>query len=64
MCCAQIGYSTVGNCIGYAAFLALPSVILILLFGQTRIFFVMARDGLLPETLVEGPSRSGRPPIS
>jgi len=27
---------------------ALPSVILIMLFGQTRIFFVMARDGLLP----------------
>ena len=34
-----------------AAFLALPSVILIMLFGQTRIFFVMARDGLLPEKL-------------
>ena len=29
----------------------LPSVILILLFGQTRIFFVMSRDGLLPEGL-------------
>jgi APA family basic amino acid/polyamine antiporter len=26
-------------------------VILILLFGQTRIFFVMSRDGLLPEGL-------------
>jgi APA family basic amino acid/polyamine antiporter len=46
-----IGYGTVGNLIGYAAFVALPSVILILLFGQTRIFFVMARDGLLPEAL-------------
>ena len=48
---AQIGYGTVGNLLGYAAFIALPSVILILLFGQTRIFFVMARDGLLPERL-------------
>ena len=46
-----IGYSQVGNWIGYAAFLALPSVILILLFGQTRIFFVMSRDGLLPDGL-------------
>jgi basic amino acid/polyamine antiporter, APA family len=46
-----LGYGTVGNLIGYAAFIALPSVILILLFGQTRIFFVMARDGLLPEAL-------------
>jgi len=48
-----IGYSQVGNWIGYAAFLALPSVILILLFGQTRIFFVMSRDGLLPDKLSE-----------
>jgi APA family basic amino acid/polyamine antiporter len=46
-----IGFGTVGNMLGYAAFIALPSVILILLFGQTRIFFVMARDGLLPEKL-------------
>ena len=47
----QIGWSGVGNALGIAAFLALPSVILILLFGQTRIFFVMSRDGLLPEKL-------------
>ena len=47
----QIGYERLGDMIGIAAFLALPSVILIMLFGQTRIFFVMARDGLLPESL-------------
>lgn len=47
----QIGYSSVGNMLGIAAFVALPSVILILLFGQTRIFFVMSRDGLLPDGL-------------
>jgi len=46
-----IGYERIGDFIGLAAFLALPSVILIMLFGQTRIFFVMARDGLLPEKL-------------
>jgi APA family basic amino acid/polyamine antiporter len=46
-----IGFSWVGNALGYAAFLALPSVILVLIFGQTRIFFVMARDGLLPAPL-------------
>ena len=46
-----IGFSSIGNMLGYAAILALPSVILILLFGQTRIFFVMARDGLLPDGL-------------
>ncbi|RHW19024.1 amino acid permease [Sphingomonas gilva] len=46
----QIGWSGVGNALGIAAFLALPSVILILLFGQTRVAFVMSRDGLLPES--------------
>ncbi|HXH00191.1 MAG TPA: amino acid permease [Sphingomicrobium sp.] len=49
----RIGFGTIGNMLGYGAILALPSVILILLFGQTRIFFVMARDGLLPEKLAE-----------
>lgn len=47
----QIGWSGVGNMLGIAAFLALPSVILVLIFAQTRIFFVMSRDGLLPEKL-------------
>ncbi len=46
-----LGHPNLGNVIGLAAFLALPSVILMMLFGQTRIFFVMARDGLLPEKL-------------
>jgi len=46
-----IGYVHIGNLIGLAAFLALPSVVLMMMFGQTRVFFVMARDGLLPEKL-------------
>jgi len=46
-----LGFTGFGNAIGLAAFLALPSVILVLIFGQTRIFFVMSRDGLLPEVL-------------
>jgi APA family basic amino acid/polyamine antiporter len=32
----QIGFGPVGNALGVAAFLALPSVILVLIFGQTR----------------------------
>jgi len=47
----EINWKVVGNALGLAANLALPSVILMMLFGQTRIFFVMARDGLLPEKL-------------
>ncbi len=45
----EIGWTQVGNLIGLAAGLALPSVILMMMFGQTRIFFVMSRDGLLPQ---------------
>lgn len=45
----QIGHPQIGNLVGLAAILALPSVILMMMFGQTRIFFVMSRDGLLPE---------------
>ena len=47
----SIGYQRVGDFMGIAAFIALPSVVLMMMFGQTRIFFVMARDGLLPEKL-------------
>ncbi|EQB00011.1 APA family basic amino acid/polyamine antiporter [Sphingobium wenxiniae] len=46
-----INWTVVGNALGLAANLALPSVILMMMFGQTRIFFVMARDGLLPDKL-------------
>lgn len=47
----EIGWPQIGNLIGLAAGLALPSVILMMMFGQTRIFFVMSRDGLLPAVL-------------
>ncbi|MGR4863863.1 amino acid permease [Caulobacter sp. LARHSG274] len=47
----QIGHPAVGNLLGLAAGLALPSVILMMIYGQTRIFFVMSRDGLLPGVL-------------
>lgn len=45
----EIGFEQTGNLIALAAILALPSVILMMIFGQTRIFFVMSRDGLMPE---------------
>jgi hypothetical protein len=44
----EIGHGWMGDLVAIAAGLALPSVILMMMFGQTRIFFVMSRDGLLP----------------
>jgi basic amino acid/polyamine antiporter, APA family len=49
----QTGHSGIANFIRLAAGLALPSVVLMMIYGQTRIFFVMARDGLLPKRLAE-----------
>ncbi len=40
-----------------SAVIALPTVILAFLYGQSRIFFVMARDGLLPQSLAKVSSR-------
>ena len=59
----MIGWAKFAQLIALAAFLALPSVILMMLFGQTRIFFVMARDGLLPfgETLSKVHPKFGTP---
>ncbi|MGH6993079.1 MAG: amino acid permease [Caulobacteraceae bacterium] len=47
----QVGHPIFGEIVGLAATIALPSVVLMMIFGQTRIFFVMARDGLLPSRL-------------
>ncbi|PXA86923.1 amino acid permease [Nostoc sp. 3335mG] len=46
-----IGHPAVANLMGLVAGIALPSVILTNMYGQTRIFFVMSRDGLLPAVL-------------
>jgi APA family basic amino acid/polyamine antiporter len=47
--------------VGGAALVALPSVILVMMYGQSRIFFVMARDGLLPRVLSTVSKRTGSP---
>ena len=46
---STLGHSRVAVMIELAAIVALPSVILMMMFGQTRIFFTMSRDGLLPD---------------
>lgn len=49
----ELGYPGIGNAIGIAAILALPSVVLMMIFGQTRILFTMARDGLMPKAFTK-----------
>src|SRR5215472_15180581 len=50
-----------GEIVAGAATVALPSVVLVLLYGQSRIFFVMARDGLLPRSLAAVHQKRGTP---
>ena len=47
--------------IAAAAVIALPTVLLAFLYGQSRIFFVMSRDGLLPRGLSKVSPRTGTP---
>jgi APA family basic amino acid/polyamine antiporter len=49
----ELGYGGIGDLVAGAAILALPSVVLMMMFGQTRILFTMSRDGLLPPVLSE-----------
>jgi APA family basic amino acid/polyamine antiporter len=47
----EIGKPWAARVLGAAAVIALPTVILAFFYGQSRIFFVVARDGLLPSSL-------------
>jgi APA family basic amino acid/polyamine antiporter len=58
-----IGFPTIGNLLGLVANLALPAVVMLMIYGQTRIFFVMARDGLLPARLASIHPRFGTPHV-
>jgi APA family basic amino acid/polyamine antiporter len=47
----ELGQGTAASIVSGAAVVALPTVILAFFYGQSRIFFVMSRDGLLPRSL-------------
>jgi APA family basic amino acid/polyamine antiporter len=57
----KLGQETAAAAIAGAAVIALPTVILAFMYGQSRIFFVMARDGLLPQSLAKVNARTGSP---
>jgi APA family basic amino acid/polyamine antiporter len=58
-----LGSDTAAKVFGAVAVVALPTVILAFLYGQTRIFFVMARDRLLPPALGRVNPRTGVPTL-
>ena len=56
-----LGQPVAAQIVAGAAVVALPTVILAFMYGQSRIFFVMARDGLLPRGLATVNKRTGSP---
>ncbi|SFR83022.1 amino acid permease [Sphingomonas jatrophae] len=60
----SLGQGQAAKIFGIVAIVALPTVILAFLYGQTRIFFVMARDGLLPERAGAVDAKSGVPVVT
>jgi APA family basic amino acid/polyamine antiporter len=53
----EIGSGWAAQILGASAVIALPTVILAFFYGQSRIFFTVARDGLLPGSLARVSSR-------
>ncbi len=53
----ELGRPGVATIVAAAAAVALPTVLLAFLYGQSRIFLVMARDGFLPAGLARVSSR-------
>ncbi|WP_374146180.1 amino acid permease [Sphingomonas sp. 28-63-12] len=49
----ELGQARVATVVAAAAAIALPTVLLAFLYGQSRIFLVMARDGFLPQSLAK-----------
>ena len=53
----EIGHTTAARILGASAVIALPTVILAFFYGQSRIFFTIARDGLMPPALARVSAR-------
>ncbi|QXE34171.1 amino acid permease [Streptomyces sp. GMY02] len=57
----SVGHPFWAGLISFGAAVGLTSVCMILLLGQTRVFFAMSRDGLLPRTFSQVHPRFGTP---
>ncbi|WP_447040619.1 amino acid permease [Streptomyces sp. DSM 118878] len=56
-----VGHPFWAGLISFGAAVGLTSVCMILLLGQTRVFFAMSRDGLLPQTFSKVHPKFGTP---
>ncbi|EKQ57645.1 MULTISPECIES: amino acid permease [unclassified Clostridium] len=59
----QIGINWGSALVSVGAVFGLTSVLLVMMFGQTRVFFAMSRDGLLPE-VIGGINKKTKTPVN
>jgi APA family basic amino acid/polyamine antiporter len=57
------GISWAAWVLALGALVAITSVVLVIMYGQTRIFFAMCRDGLLPSRMAKVHPRYGTPAL-
>jgi APA family basic amino acid/polyamine antiporter len=57
----QIGINWGSALVSVGAVCGITSVLLVMMFGQTRVFFAMSRDGLLPKAFGEVSAKTGTP---
>jgi APA family basic amino acid/polyamine antiporter len=57
----SVGEHTIATIIAYGALAGITSVILVLLMGQSRVFYAMSRDRLLPPVFSQVSERFGTP---
>jgi len=55
------GFSSVGMIVAFVAAVSMSAVLLVFQYGQPRIFFAMARDGLLPKWAAQVDARTRVP---
>jgi APA family basic amino acid/polyamine antiporter len=60
----KIGWPGASTALAFGAVIAMTAVLLVFQLGQTRIFMVMARDGLLPKTFAKIHPKHRTPTIS
>jgi APA family basic amino acid/polyamine antiporter len=58
-----IGYNFGSALVGTGAIAGITTVLLVLMYGQTRIFFAMSRDGLIPASICKVHPKYGTPHI-
>ena len=59
----ELGYTIGSALVGVGAICGITTVLLVLLYGQARIFFVMSRDGLVPASICKVHSKYKTPYI-